>query len=536
MFNKFKKKIIYLILSILFVLILYSLVSPLSKSNKDLDPSKTIYIGGTFSKKLGLNPIFTPTSDNYLLFPFIFSSLIDFNEKAEAIGDVAEEWIISDDNKSITFKLKNNIFFHDGNPLTVKDVKWTYENMLLFQNTYYSFINRIEILNKTTIKFYFNRTVFSPQFYFNVSIVPAHLGTNKKDSDFGLNPVGSGHYIFSHIDKNENILLKRNENYYKNKGKAKYIYFKYYPNNEAKWSGFMRKEIDLYRRLSNKQQKIVKETPWCSLLKTNSVNYYIMVLDKENPFLNNKNVRSAIDMSIDRREIINTDPFINADEMFSPLPVNSPYFNTALKKRAYDPKKAITILHNEGFKDNDKILEKNGTPFILDLYTFNYCINEDLIAKIIKLQLYKIGVLVNIINNKNYEEIIEIKTRSKTPISFIASKPSVTTQLPFIYWLKDIDNSFFSLDRSDEYTNTYLDAIKTVDIDEKKVLFNKLQNIINDEKTSLFLLFPSHIYAFNDRLDLSGISIASYFTIGNLTKIHINKGGRYEAKGHKKRR
>ncbi len=73
------------------------------------------------------NPILSTDTPSGFVNTRVYSGLLGSNENLEMIGDLAESWSFSEDGLVWTFKLKQGVKFHDGQPLTSADVKYTYE-------------------------------------------------------------------------------------------------------------------------------------------------------------------------------------------------------------------------------------------------------------------------------------------------------------------------------------------------------------------------------------------------------------------------
>ena len=525
-----KKYILFLIFFIVCVFAFFLIfLSP--QKLKVIKQDNTLRIGGMFDRDIGFNPLFAQTSDNFMLFTFVFSSLISVNEKGQAIGNLAKECIIAPDNTSITFYLKDNTTFHDGTPLTSETIKWSYNRYLNQKSTtnysYLSFIDSMETLDKKTITFHFKREVLSPEYYFSIEILPCHLNADKKNSSFKTHPIGSGPYVFSSMDEKGNILLKRNESFYDKKGKPLFISFKSYPNKEALWAAFMREEIDIFRNLSYESFKMIQNASWCNISYSSDLQYYMIALNKRHPFLKNNDVRTAIDMAINRKEIIETIYHGRANESFGPLPAHAAFFFDELKKRKFDPRKAKKILRELGFVDldNDGIIEKDNTPFVIHLYYFDNFVRGKSIAKLIKLQLQKIGIFTKIIRATNPDDFLKKITDKNIFSCYINAQPSFSSELAFVYWLKDMGLKAQSLDAINLFTDIYKQLIHTANTSKKKDIYKKLQLIIHEEKSCLFLIQPYQLLAYNKRLNTSGISFAPYFRLDSLKYVTFNKGG-----------
>ena len=83
-----------------------------------------------------------------------------------------------------------------------------------------------------------------------------------------------------------------------------------------------------------------------------------------------------------------------------------------------------------------------------------------------------------------------------------------------------------SLDAIDLFTNTYDQLIYASDTSKKRNIYKKLQLIIHEEKSSLFLIHPYQLLAYHKRLNISGTSFAPFFRLDELMNVTIPKGGK----------
>ena len=74
-----------------------------------------------------LNPAISPVSTTIYNTPFFYSGLTRPADDYQPQPDLAESWTVSPDGKQFTFKLRSGVKFHDGQPLTADDVKFTWE-------------------------------------------------------------------------------------------------------------------------------------------------------------------------------------------------------------------------------------------------------------------------------------------------------------------------------------------------------------------------------------------------------------------------
>ncbi|MFV0482247.1 MAG: ABC transporter substrate-binding protein [Campylobacteraceae bacterium] len=145
--------------------------------------------------------------------PDIFhSTLLKFDENIELQNDLAKSYEISEDKKVYTFKIRDDVKFSDGKPLTANDIAFTYQKAkesgsLVDLTT----LEKVEALDDFTVKF----TLGSPWSVFLrsvafIGIVPKHAYTN----DYGMKPIGSKAYKIAELKPKEQLILVPNEYYY----------------------------------------------------------------------------------------------------------------------------------------------------------------------------------------------------------------------------------------------------------------------------------------------------------------------------------
>jgi peptide/nickel transport system substrate-binding protein len=173
----------------------------------------------------GLNPAVTTQAGVHQVCGSIFSGLVAQDFEFNPVPDLAERWEVSNDGKTYTFYLAENIEFHDGVPLTSADVKFTFEELLLkyHSRTRTSIgdkLRQITTPDAHTVRFEFN----TPYAAFlqlidvtNAPIMPKHLyeNTDALTNPYNIKPVGSGAFKFQEWVKGDHLTLVKNEKYFK---------------------------------------------------------------------------------------------------------------------------------------------------------------------------------------------------------------------------------------------------------------------------------------------------------------------------------
>jgi len=153
-----------------------------------------------------------------------YAGLLEYNFDLEPLPGVAESWNVSDDGKTVTFKLRNNVKFHDGQPLTSADVKY---NILEIQKNYhprgpgkFREVHEIETPDELTAILRLENPapyMMTALSSYETPLVPKHLfeGTDVSNSEYANAPVGSGPYKFVEWQRGQLIRFDRFEDYFK---------------------------------------------------------------------------------------------------------------------------------------------------------------------------------------------------------------------------------------------------------------------------------------------------------------------------------
>lgn len=144
--------------------------------------------------------------------PLFQSTLIRRNKALQLIGDLATDWILSNDRLTWTVNLKANVKFSDGSDLTTADIAFTFETAKSAATTHdLSNLDKIEVVDARKIRF----TLKQPDITFidelsAIGIVPK----SHYNKSYGQHPVGSGPYLFQRWDKGQQMLIKANPYYH----------------------------------------------------------------------------------------------------------------------------------------------------------------------------------------------------------------------------------------------------------------------------------------------------------------------------------
>lgn len=345
--------------------------------------------------------------------PLFQSTLLKRNTDLEVTTDLAQSYEVSSDRLTWTIQLKEDIVFTDGQPLTTKDVAFTFDTAKKKGTATVDLSNliEIEIVNDHEMKFHLDKpdvTFISKMC--SLGIVPKHAYR----SDYGIQPIGSGPLEFIEWKKGEQLITKVNESYYGDKIPYKKITFLFTEADQAMMLA-QSNAADVIR-ISYKDAHV--KVPGYTLVALDSIdNRGIIFPVRKNegqktpsgyPIGNNVtsdiHVRKAINIAIDRQQII--DHVLNGfGTPASSIADKMPWWNekTAIANDG-NIKQANKLLDNAGWKlSKEGVRQKDGQEAKLPLY-YAYKDREN-IAVAIAQQLKEIGFDITPIY-ATWEEII----------------------------------------------------------------------------------------------------------------------------------
>ncbi|CCQ96958.1 conserved exported hypothetical protein [[Clostridium] ultunense Esp] len=248
----------------------------------------------------------------------IFSKLVAYDESTgELYGDLAESWSNSDDLKTYTFNLRQNVKWHDGTPFTSADVKWTIESILEYgegANGYQvlSLVDEVETPDDYTVVLKLKEPsgvmVNNVADYYGFDILPKHLyeGTDVDNNPNNFKPIGTGPFIFEEHEIGSHCKLIANEDYFGDGPYLDEVVFVFTPSEttamtsiEAGEAGWMTAspafaEIE---RLKNAKGVAVDMQP------TSITQWMGFNMDGSREYVSDPIVREAICYALDNEEI-----------------------------------------------------------------------------------------------------------------------------------------------------------------------------------------------------------------------------------------
>ncbi|WP_432663412.1 ABC transporter substrate-binding protein [Wukongibacter baidiensis] len=333
----------------------------------------TTYLASNFDT---LDPAFATASKDGRMVALIYDSLIRYDVEGKVIPSLAKSWETPDD-KTLVFKLVENSKFHNGNPFTAKDVKYSFERVLDpkvasprtwvfekvkgakdFMEGKVDTVEGIEVVDDYTVKLTLEQP-FAP-FLSMLGMPAAHIVDKNEiekyddQKDYALKPVGTGPFTFVEFIEGDKLVLDANKEYFAGRPYLDGIVHRIIKDDSTAVAEFEAGNIDDLEIPSVDVERFRNNPDYKDHIITYNTfwNYYIgLSFDKE-PF-NDVRVRKAFCYAVDREAIINTARRNTSALSHGPIPPGLDGFRKDLKSYPYDPEKAKQLLAEAGYSEDN---------------------------------------------------------------------------------------------------------------------------------------------------------------------------------------
>jgi peptide/nickel transport system substrate-binding protein len=486
-------------------------------------------IESSFSDAENLNPLLWTDNASSDVGALLYNALltVDVNDLSPQ-PDLAKDWEISEDSLIFTFYLRDDVTWHDGEPFTAADVKFTYDTIL---NEDINSPRRadiasvltpeqIEVIDDYTIRFTLSQIdasfLATKTIY---GIIPEHILGGMTADEFNTAefntqaPIGTGPFMFREWVKDDHVALVKYPDYFKDEPNVDFWYYKVVENQTVEYAQLQTGEVDFAEVTAALwEDALQQEDLECMTFPQFGFTFYIYQMDPEkSPLFLDVRTRQALLLGLDREAIVDSVIQGLGDVAHSTVPPISWAHNPDNGPRyEFDPEMAKALLEEAGWKDEDGdgIREahgvmgvEDGTPFSFDIHT-NAGNNERESNMVIFQQYWaEIGVDAQptaIEWNALLAELTETYEYEMIIVGFgWDTDPDQKTM-----WHTDSYGAGFNMNK---YSNPELDkiiddALLTTDQAERTELYYEMQRILAEEVPAPILYFRQGTGCWNKRL------------------------------------
>jgi peptide/nickel transport system substrate-binding protein len=474
------------------------------------------------SSPISLDPRVGTDAQSERIGELIFDSLLRRDRNSNLIPALAERWEVLD-SLNYVFHLRTDVRFHDGKPLTARDVRYTLESLLSGEirspkAASFARIESVEAPDDRTIAITLKEPYAS--FLWNmtqgaIGIVPEGAG-----QDFGRRPIGSGPFRFVSAGQDEGVMLERNPDYW---GRAPHIVgieFRVVPDATTRALELRKGSADIaLNSLTADMVRALQNEPTLVVTQAAGNSYQYIGLNLENNKLTQP-VRQAIAYAINREDLIRylwSDLVRPADSI---LPAEHWAHAPELYSYKHDPEKARALLDAAGLMP-----DADGVRLRLEMKTSTDQTGREL-AAVLQDQLGRVGIVIDI---RSYEFATFYADIIKGNFDMFSLRWAAGNDDPDIFEYCFASSKFPPAGANrGHYSNPEVDRLidfgrATTDTETRRAAYDQVQRILNQDLPYIHLWYTDNVAVHSRR-----ISNLQLFPSGNydfLTELEISPIG-----------
>jgi peptide/nickel transport system substrate-binding protein len=355
-----------------------------------------------------LDPIHTDIGEAVKVMTNIFDTLITYDEETtDLVPSLATEWSHSEDGLTWTFKLRDDVLFHDGTKLDADAVVFSFERFIKKEHPHrhhaarpylpsFTNIRSVTANGPTTVVFQLDKP--SAVFLQNLTMFPASIvspaGVKEHQELFGNQPVGSGPFKFAQWNRKQTITLEAFDDHWRGPPGVAKVVFLCVKENATRAQQLRRGESQLADDLSPSELDDLAKTPGITVQEREGLNVAYLSMQVEKTPLNHVEIRHAISHAIDKEALIRIAYGGHAEPAVNMTPRGMWGHHDELKDRAFDVAQAKQLVETCAARENLKL------PIELTLAVMNeprpYLPLPDQVGSFVKDSLAKIGIQVRL--------------------------------------------------------------------------------------------------------------------------------------------
>ena len=461
----------------------------------------------------------------------VFDRLAEIGPELETIGDkdfsprLATKWTWAPDSLSIGFSLDPRARWHDGKPVTARDVKysfWAFTDSVVGSTTrpLLANIDSVSIRDSLTPVFWFKK--HTPEQFYDVAyqliIMPEHVygsipAKELRTSPLTRTPIGSGRFRFVKWDAGSRLELIADTSNYRGRAKLdRVIIAPADPQTGA--TQLLKGETDFVEAFPNDRVAELDSSAIARPLIQPVSGYVFMAMNRFDPkstnrlhpIFSDKRVRRALSMAVDRVAMLHN-VFGNTGALsHGPFPSSASYADTTLQLPPFDTTAANALLDSAGWKvDDDGIRTKAGRPLKFNMVVPTTSLPRRRYAVLLQEQFRKIGAQVDLELLDNNACFARVQSGDFDTVLWAFAPDPSAAGTKQVWSTSGIGPSGQNLLR---YSNPKVDALldssaSTFDPQKMKAYTRKAFSQIIADAPAIFLYDLTLVYGINRRVNVA---------------------------------
>jgi peptide/nickel transport system substrate-binding protein len=463
-------------------------------------------------------------NSNSIMREMLFMPLIKYDERIEPLPWLAERWDtvrVAPDTLELTFHIRRDIRWHDGQPTTAEDVAFTFERAVdprtAFPNAsgFALYAPRAELLDPYTVRFRLQPHSDFLDMWYQTSIMPRHILGDVPPAQliqhpFGTSePVGNGPFRFARRVPGQEWVFEANPDFPEALGGRPYldrVVYRYIPEMTTLLTELLTGRIDAYFGVNPNQAEQVNSSPGVRLIESPFRQWVYLAWNTRRPMFQDARVRRALTMAIDRQQIVDALLYGYGEVGRGTLsPAHWSYDpNDPGTVLPYDTAQARRLLAEAGWTPGPDGILRNaqGQQFRFTMITNQGNEVRRDILEIVQAQLRQLGIIAQ-------PRLVEWNTMNQQLQSRERNFDAVVSSW-VDYFRKDdkdilhssnLDNPFQYVGYANPRVDALIDTLGVMmNRDEARPLWREYQHLITQEAPYTPLYIPERLTGVSERL------------------------------------
>lgn len=427
---------------------------------------------------------------------------------------IAQSWERVDD-LTLEMTLRDDVVFHNGDPLTAEDIKFTFERILVDPiedlveaQAYISTIVQIEVIDDHTLRLITEKP--DPLLEIRLTswaswILPKNYYEEVGFEGFALNPIGTGPYKFAELRPDEILVLEAHDDYWGGRPTMERIEFVVIPEIAGRVAALVSGEVDLITNIPPDQVDAIEGADGVDVRSVPLANCHVIRYNTFNPPLNNKLLRQALNLAIDRELLVEAlwggRAVLMRSHQFPEYegPIGGDQYNEERPYTPYDPDRARQLVEESGY---------DGSPIVFRTQPAYYTLGAEAAQAMVQMwQDVGINAEVEILDNPYQDGVEAIQITNWSNSSFVADPDGA-------FWLRwgeptGTQRGGFWTPENPRFNELGWAARETLDVDFRYGAYQEMLDIWEEEAPGTVLYIPIENYGV--RSDLEWIPYSFYY-------------------------
>lgn len=506
------------LLSVVFLVSLFGIGSYLYLANTEPVPTDGgEYREGVVGLPRFINPILAPTNDaDRDIVRLVYASLLKYNAAGELVPDLAESYELVDNGTTYRFKLRENLKWEDGTPLTADDIVFTVRTIqdARYNSPLIANWRGVEVgaegPDRVIIRISSSYAPFTENL--TLPILPKHIWGDIDPKSFALadanlEPTGSGPFVVEKFTKDSSgfvtsYTLKRNENYHGHAPYLNRVSFKFYASEDDAIKAYNNRAVDGLSSVSALSLEKIANKNVTEVREFRLPRFFALFFNQERSrILGEAAVRQALTHATNRDAIISDILDGHGSPAETPIPsALASFYAPDVATRTYNPDEARRLLEAAGYTDpdGDGVRQKGGTILSFTLTTAPSA-ETTKVAAALASQWREVGVDLQIETPESgVLEQAHIRPRDYDMLLYGEIMGTIPDPYPF-WHSSQIDDPGLNLARyNNKSVDTVLEAArKETSFEQRVALYRQFQQLVVTDTPAIFLYDPTYLYVVN---------------------------------------